>query len=464
MQLRTIFLNSLINNREVRGEQMHKIKFKTAVYSSLVSLILLGVFLSVIFSAVNLFRQKEVIEATDKFITFENKVERLIYSKVTLLQGFEAYIEINPNLEEEEAYLYLENLLSENSNYIRNIGVIEDTTIIWIYPHEENQSAIGTDLALVDEQKDNILKVKNEDVNIFQGPVELVQGGKGFIVRLPIVREDGYWGQISIVLNSEEILRAIESYSKEADLNVEIYNQTDLETPFFLTKDSVGSVPIVFNVDPSFINWKVYVTPQSGWNDYTLVYVLFILLAVVISVFVGLVTYKGRKSQYQLKILSIQDSLTGLYNRRYLEDMLAEILNSVKKDSGKFGLVSLDLNSFKSINDNYGHQVGDMVLVETARLLKENAKKSETVFRTGGDEFLIVVSEIKDKKDLEKYKNKIKLLFINDFKVENFDMTVTPSIGFSIYPEDGEDIDILMHVADKEMYKEKPCRVDEKML
>lgn len=435
--------------------QKHK-KILNMLYSLLITLLLFGVFLTVILAALDNIKQREAIEVTDRFITFENRVERLIYSNVTLLQGFEAYIETNPNLDEQGAYDYLEVLLDENSEYIRNVGVIQDTTIIWNYPKETNASAIGTDLSKIDSQKDNVLKVKNENVAIIQGPVELVQGGQGFIVRMPIVRNEiGYWGQISIVLKSQEINSKVSEFADEADLNIAVFNQTDPETPFLGDLETVGEESLSFTIDKSFINWKVYFSPESGWHDHTFYYALFILLAVMISGFVGFISFKGMKSQFQLKMLSTLDALTGLYNRRFLDDYQNNILEYSKKDGKKFGLVSLDINSFKEINDTYGHIMGDKVLIETARLLKKLAGNGETVFRTGGDEFLIILPNKGHIKEMESFNNYIKELFANEFSIAESDIKATPSIGFSIFPDDGEDIDTLLHKADKEMYKEK---------
>ncbi|MDK2905347.1 MAG: diguanylate cyclase [Eubacteriaceae bacterium] len=142
-------------------------------------LLLLGMF-------INNMKQQEMLKTTDKFINFKSQVERLIFTNKTLVQGFEAYILVNPGLDEQEAYTYLDNLLSKNENQIRNIGVCQDTTIIWNYPKEGNTAAIGVDLAKVDSQKELVLRVKNELVPILQGPVELVQGETGFIIRLKL--------------------------------------------------------------------------------------------------------------------------------------------------------------------------------------------------------------------------------------------------------------------------------------
>lgn len=159
------------------------------------ALFLLSICLSFILLLQNSLKQRESMDATKRYMAFESKVERLVYSNIALLQGFEAYIKANPDLDEDGAYRYLKYLLSDDLTYIRNIGVIQDTTILWNYPKDANAEAIGVDLSKVDAQRNLVLKVKAELKPVFQGPIDLVQGGPGFSARLPIVRGGAdYWG------------------------------------------------------------------------------------------------------------------------------------------------------------------------------------------------------------------------------------------------------------------------------
>ena len=340
-------------------------KKKLAIIISIaVSLFLLTVFLLIIGMFMNNLKQQEMLKTTDKFINFKSQVEHLVFTNKTLVQGFEAYVLMNPALDESEAYSYLNNLLSKNENQIRNIGVCQDTTIIWNYPKEGNTAAIGVDLAKVDSQKELVLKVKNEQVPIFQGPVELVQGGTGFIIRLPIVRKDsGYWGQISIVLKGDNIIEEINAYAEAAGLNVAIFNDQNKTVPFFGSMSVVGESPLTFDVDPDFIDWKVAVSPKEGCENNQFIFWGATILAVLIAAGAGLLTFRALKTNYQLRIMSSHDSLTGLFNRHYLNEYQTMVLASAKRNNRQVGIMSMDLNHFKNINDTYGHNVGDLVLI-----------------------------------------------------------------------------------------------------
>ena len=136
-------------------------KKKLAIIISIaVSLFLLTVFLLIIGMFMNNLKQQEMLKTTDKFINFKSQVEHLVYTNKTLVQGFEAYILMNPGLDESEAYTYLNNLLSKNENQIRNVGVCQDTTAIWNYPKEGNTAAIGVDYPSLRVRKSWCLRLK----------------------------------------------------------------------------------------------------------------------------------------------------------------------------------------------------------------------------------------------------------------------------------------------------------------
>ncbi|WKY48413.1 diguanylate cyclase [Eubacteriaceae bacterium ES3] len=421
-----------------------------------ISLFILVVLSTIIGMYMYNLKQQEIIQTTDKFMNFKSQIERLVFNNKTLIDGFEAYINVNPDLNEEEAYIYLENLLSKNDNQVRNIGVIQDTTIIWNYPKEANSVAIGVDLGQVDNQKDLIFAVKNELKPMMQGPVELVQGGTGFIMRLPIVYNDTeYWGQISVVLVGEKVIKEIDKFAEEAALNVAIFNDNTEVEPFYGSKQIVGNEFLTFDIEPELINWHVIVSPVNGWTNNWFMCFCLIIIALVLSFGSGFITYKTLKANEKLRLLSSHDSLTGLYNRHYLNEYQNMVLALAERNNEHVGFMSMDLNRFKKINDTYGHNVGDMVLVETARILRLRTRKNEAAFRLGGDEFLIILPEIKDRKTLLVARERLTECFEKEFNLNQLKESLTLSIGTSLFPDDGDNIDVLLHVSDIEMYEMK---------
>lgn len=443
----------------MRKNEFFPHKVNPLIIASAIAIILFAVCLAFILMLHNSIKQRAILEITDRYMVFESKVQRLIYSNVALLQGYEAYIKLYPDLDAEGSYRYMDELLSTNSDYIRSVGAIKDTTIIWNYPRESNTSSIGVDLSKVKEQQALVLKVKQELKPYMQGPVHLVQGGLAFIVRIPVVREDtGYWGQIAIVLKSDKLLEEIESYAKDSGLEVAVYNRENKLAPFFNSIASETGSKLEFSVDPDFIDWDIKVSSSNGWEDNLLLFIPLLLFSICLCASIGFLIYNYIKSNNKVVAMSICDSLSGLFNRHFLSTYQPAVLAAAKRKEGKLGIMLLDLDHFKKVNDTYGHNVGDMVLVETARILKASLKKNETAFRLGGDEFLVILPEIENVEHLLRAKKQLLDRFEREFRISGYSIKIVPSIGYAISPEDGDDFDTLLHKADNLMYLEKAER------
>ena len=220
-------------------------------------------------------RRNERLDTTQRYMSFENKVERLLYTRVNLLQGLIAYTQTVPDIFDGDTDQYVASLFSEEQEYISNIGIFQDTTLIWNYPQSGNNDfARGVDFATIENQKDVVLGVKQNLVPMLQGPIELYQGGEGFIIRLPILAPDSgqYWGQISAVLKTDKILEEIDSQARDLHLKLEISNNAEAQTPFYRSDENLNE-STNFHIDPDFINWRVKVELSNSLSDNLLLYI-----------------------------------------------------------------------------------------------------------------------------------------------------------------------------------------------
>jgi len=161
------------------------------------------------------------------------------------------------------------------------------------------------------------------------------------------------------------------------------------------------------------------------------------------------------KKNEQLNYLSNKDTLTNLYNRRYLLNKLDEIIETSSRNNSTFGLLFIDLNKFKNINDLHGHDVGDLVLIKIATELKKHSNEQNIVTRQGGDEFIIISTDVNNEEDLNSLANKIMDGFNETICVKGHIFKADLSIGGVIYPTDGQDKLTLMKKADMAMYTSK---------
>jgi len=157
----------------------------------------------------------------------------------------------------------------------------------------------------------------------------------------------------------------------------------------------------------------------------------------------------------KIKKLAYYDYLTGLPNKRLFNDRLNQCILGAVRNEKAVGVLFLDLDSFKRINDTMGHTQGDELLKMVSDRLTSILREDDTVCRTGGDEFLILVKNLEEEHYIVKLAEKILLLFKKPFILSNHELFITTSIGGSIYPLDGKDVETLIKNADIAMYKAK---------
>lgn len=161
---------------------------------------------------------------------------------------------------------------------------------------------------------------------------------------------------------------------------------------------------------------------------------------------------KLNETQKKLYELAYYDILTGLPNRSFFKQYLDELIS--EKNDFKVCVMFVDLNRFKLINDNWGHHIGDKLLVKVAERFKKLKNQDCKVFRLGGDEFVFVVKE-RNNDQIFKTGHGIIKSFMTEFKVDDLSLATNCSIGASIYPDDSEDIDTIIKYADIAMYTSK---------
>lgn len=343
--------------------------------------------------------QEKQLEMTNRFISFEKSVQGFIDSNALMISGFSAYIDTFDVYDENEVYTYLENLLKDNEKYINNVGIVKDTTIIWNYPKEENMEAIGVDLSKVPGQAEAINQVKRSFQKSFTGPVPLVQGGIGYIIRVPIMKNGYYWGVASVVINSYDLTRLFDKYARESKLEVSIYKKLEPDKLVYGDGGLVDNYDM--KMDSKFIDedWIFYVRPVS--NTLPSKFPSFMALLIVGISLTGYVTYKSyfyfknheemKNKNSLLHSTAIRDKLTDTYNRNFFDIRIVEEIRFANSYGSPVSLIYFDLNFFKRVNDTYGHSYGDSVLVTIASIVKKLLRQSDIFARWGGDEFAILM-------------------------------------------------------------------------
>ena len=162
-----------------------------------------------------------------------------------------------------------------------------------------------------------------------------------------------------------------------------------------------------------------------------------------------------RRAEQQLEFIAHHDGLTGLPNRLHFQIRFEHGIAYARRHQGLLAVLFVDIDRFKSINDSLGHDVGDQVLAEFARRVQQCVRKVDTVARQGGDEFIILLTELRTAHDAERVAEKIVRAIAAPFVIGEYSLSVAASVGVALYPDDDDDVDALIEKADLAMYAAK---------
>ena len=167
-----------------------------------------------------------------------------------------------------------------------------------------------------------------------------------------------------------------------------------------------------------------------------------------------------KQAEETIRQMAYHDSLTGLPNRELFSDRLGICLARAGRSQNNVAVIMLDLDNFKDVNDTLGHDTGDLLLQAVTERLSEALRKSDTVARFGGDEFVLIFPDLKEEDDAGRAAQRIVESFRKPFLINAHQLIVTTSIGIAVYPRDGTDEVVLLKNADIAMYQAKQAGRD----
>lgn len=164
---------------------------------------------------------------------------------------------------------------------------------------------------------------------------------------------------------------------------------------------------------------------------------------------------ESRLREAQALSLADRDGLTGVYNRRRLLELLDEALSTASQQNQRVGLLFVDLDGFKGINDVFGHAVGDKLLSIVASRLAARARAGDSVCRYGGDEFIVILPKVADLAAAQKVADTIAKRLAMPYRIDGNEVRLTAAIGISMFPDEAQSTAALLRLADESMYRVK---------
>ena len=400
-------------------------------------------------------RVRVLLEAS----TVRTKLESGLNERISLERGIVAFVASDPCIDEKE-YTAFAGALMIDDPVIKNLALLEGTTIKYVYPFEPNKSAIGKDLALIPEQAESVNRAMASREPIVAGPYTLVQGGVGIVSRMGIfpVGPDGpsYWGQASVVIDSEAIFRNAGA-SDHPDLLFMLGAITGPGTAPTVIHGDVSVMdgdPVVLGVNLPGLSWSLSAVPRDGWKSHLGLASTVAAIGIVIAVVAGAAIRGLLTTKAALKELAYHDHLTELPNRSLFWDRLHVEASRTERDGSSIFIYMIDLDDFKQVNDDYGHEAGDRLLAQAAKRMSDVIRKSDTVARLGGDEFAVIAPN-DGGCGVEELADRLRGCFKEPFDLGLVVHTSVASIGSAIFPDDGPDVEAVLATADHRMYAEK---------
>ncbi len=226
--------------------------------------------------------------------------------------------------------------------------------------------------------------------------------------------------------------------------------------PFSLASKEFSKTVIMTFLPVTNINKKIgYVTLYSNSEYLDSIeleqhYAKILISSIILLLFIF--SLYVTTTQHKLREMALFDKLTKLPNRAYFYTELDTEIRHAKRNKEKLAVLFIDLDGFKNINDTFGHDIGDELLIQVAQRLQKSIRDVDVVGRIGGDEFTVLVTDVKERVDAEQVAQKIVDAISKDFLIKKYIAKIGASIGISIFSYDAEDVDTIMKHADTAMY------------
>ena len=383
-------------------------------------------------------------------------LEQALNQRLFLVRGLAAYVSSSPEINDAEFQAFAEDLEGEQTG-IRSLQLAPDSVVTYVYPVEGNEEAIGHDLLGDPARRDAVQSAIDNREFVIAGPLELKQGGVALIGRTPVflALPDGseqYWGLAIILIDFDPLLLQAGLLDDSRDIEYVIRGKDGMGASgevFFGDESALDTDPVTSAVSLPNGSWELAAAPVGGWPSASAASSWAWIIGVISALLVGAVTFYLVSTPARLRNARSEattDALTGLSNHRAFHDRIKEEMSRAQESGHPVGLIMVDIDDFKRVNDSRGHQAGDNVLRQLAPVLTAVAGQ-DNAYRYGGDEFAILLPGIDHEKALEIAE---RLRRTVQGKIDSKGIRV--SLGVASSPDWATTMDELIYGADVAMY------------
>ena len=401
------------------------------------------------------------LDTVSRAAALRAKVERELNSVLYLSSGLGSYLTVRRDSLQSKEVTDILAVLHRSSRHIRNFGIAVGYRLTYVYPAKGNEQAIGLYYPDQPTQWPVISKIVASRQAALAGPIDLIQGGRGIIYRVPLYIDDRYWGLLSTTIDTDSFFDAIEDEVRDERYGFALRGKdgTGLRGEHIWGDIALFDKPdtVVQEIDVPGGRWALAVTADADRYPRGADLVIRLLSGALGSL-IAWMLYALIRSRSELARRAMYDDLTGLPNRNLLEDRAEMAFARQHRTPEQLcAVLFIDLDGFKDINDEFGHKAGDEVLKETAVRAKAAVRSHDTVARWGGDEFIILIEDIAADQ-IETFTARLRVRLEAPIEFEGRRLAVGISMGLAIHPETGGDLDDTLKIADQRMYEDKESR------
>lgn len=434
----------------------------------IILLIVSALLIYAVFAIIDNARLKELevekYQAGKHLSAMQSSIEQRLQGNVFVLHALKPEIIWQDSPDRLRLQKVVDEFLSVDLD-ISHLALAPDLRVSFVYPMQNNLSVIGFDYRTSASQYHDILRAIGRQDILVSAPIDLVQGGKAIIARLPIFEPDGsLWGISSLVIHYDKFFDAIQFHRNPNYTFLLRHKQTDNQGQVIAGHESVlAHDPISTDVNVAGDTWQLLLAPRDGlWIQQHKDYIWYWLVglgitAIFITAFSILIITQHRlhRAVYTISYQAKFDPLTDLANRQFFQHQLENEIEYSHQQDAKFALIMLDLDHLRDINDALGHDVGDAMLQHVAARITHCIGADDILARVGGDEFAILLANIADTIEVERFAKVIINDVMNTADIEQNHINITASVGISMFPEDASDAQHLIKCAELAMYSAK---------
>lgn len=379
-------------------------------------------------------------------------------NNLLILDALESILLLNNDIGLREFEILTTRFLASRAS-IRQVQLSPDAVVSQIYPAIDT-SIIGLDLRSIPGQKEIVERSIKDKKLYLAGPLELIQGGSAFIARKPLYNREGletrFWGFITVIIDTEIFFNEVKMVQHDAHASYKIFAEDkskNQERLIFGHNDDNHSYDLQESVEVPGGRWIVTATSHPDIHAHGVPLSLLKLWGILASSAFAFLSACTSTLLSKIYKRSITDPLTSLFNRQFFQSRAEDELDRAHRYKQPLCLMMIDLDHFKQINDQHGHQCGDMILLETAELIQNNLRENDLLGRYGGEEFIVLLPH----SNLDQAKlcaERMCAALDTEVLVFGHNVSVSASIGIAELSKN-QTYDNLINCADEALYKAK---------